>query len=252
MIRFSFPAFLRGVLRGVQSLLFGFYKPTEGLFWVLLWAGVPFLFWRKRSPGVTENDSGRPLRRRMGFFLALSGLGGILMHILSFCIGYYLLPYCFALAAGGGILLFGKGKERERYLRRAFGFVAAGFITASFLLTFSYYRAAHLRLLRSTQGEIQVLSGALEKLPSGGKALRKIAVAGDWLSLYAVRLSHSQVYADMPDLSLWKDAARARKALSALRERGVVAVLLPRRLGAISARFGASPIEGSAWDCIVL
>ena len=63
---------------------------------------------------------------------------------------------------------------------------------------------------------------------SAGGERRRVAVAGQWLGIYGIRLSDSQLIADIPNPAILHDRVRGAGAIRALREQGVVALLIPR------------------------
>ncbi len=112
--------------------------------------------------------------------------------------------------------------------RRAVWLVAAGFALVAVLSTAQHFRASERQGRAAGLHDAQAVSAALAAVPAGGRGLRTIAVAGDWLGVYGVRLSGSQVIADVPQPAVLHDRARAAAVVRALQERGVVALLVDR------------------------
>jgi hypothetical protein len=152
------------------------------------------------------------------------------MHLVSFSLGYYLPPYLIPLLMGIYLAMIG-GSIGEaatlRQRRRAAWIVASGLAIATVLTTASGFRRSDERGRAEALADSRALATALERLPADG-GRRRVAVAGQWLGVYAIRLSNSQVTADIPDPEVLHDADRARRAVLALRDRGVVAILQPR------------------------
>ena len=215
------------VIRGANACLFGNWAPSFALMWPLLWALWPLalfdIAWRP-----TSSDPGTLLRRRLAWFLILSGSGGFAMHLLSFCNGYYMPPYLIALLTGAALLVVDAAPADARQRYRACQIVAAGFALVSVLWTLHFFRQAERRGQEGPLPDAQVLAARLSALPVGPDGLRRIAVAGDWSALYGVRLSGSQVRADLPIPAALHDPKRWASAVRALRGEGVVAVLIPR------------------------
>ena len=153
------------------------------------------------------------------------------MHLLSFSIGYYLPPYLIPLLLGLylAVLDHGPGDPAARRQRHRAGWiVAAGFAVTTVLTTVSYFRQPDDRARNEGFADANAIATALSAFPAQGGERRRIAVAGPWLGLYGVRLSDSSLIADIPDPAILHDRARGASAVRALRERGVVALLLPR------------------------
>lgn len=262
VIPFRFRAAVRGILGAFQSALFGYYSPREALIWPMWWAFLPlFLFGIPPASlaffSVRNHLApGSPvLRRRMAVFLVLAGLAGLAMHFLTYAIGYYLPPYLFMLFAGLGVLVLEKRrKETARHAHRSLRIVGAGFALTAVLYTLSLFRSQHLLAVWSQFVGTAELSRALEGIPKEEPHLRRIAVAGQgqWLGLYGVRLSGSQVYADLPNLDVFKDSERFQKIVQALRERKVAAVLASAQICFGLEKQGWKQVEGTPWCLLVL
>lgn len=223
------------VVRAAHASLFGYWSPAFALMWPLFWALWPVMLYGVSLPTAI---GGRPaptpahvLRRRLSWFLMAAGSAGVAMHLLSFSIGYYLPPYLIPLLIGLYLGLLDRcppEREARRQRHHAAMIVAAVFATATMLATANYLRRADSRGRAEAVSDTHAMAAALASLqaPDGGK--RRIAVAGNWLGLYAVRLSNSQVFADLPDPGVLHDRARGAAAVRALRDQGVVAILMPR------------------------
>jgi 4-amino-4-deoxy-L-arabinose transferase-like glycosyltransferase len=215
------------VVRSADACLFGNWSQNFALFWPLAWGLWPmalFALW-KRAP--RDRDSRATLRHRLAWLLMLAGATGAVVHLVSFCNAYYMPPYVIALLAGACLRLL-DGADLGALRHRAARVVAYGFVLAVILLTLRQYRASNRVARAVAETETQALSSALAAIPSSDGGLRKIAVNGPWLGLYAVRLSGSQVLAEISTAGVLHDRARASSAVHALRERGVVALLIPR------------------------
>jgi hypothetical protein len=196
-----------------------------------LWPVLTFGFARPAAAGGDAAPGGTGvLRRRISWFLMLAGSGGVAMHLLSFSIGYYLPPYLIPLFMGLYLAMLDANPHDVTRLprHRAVWIVAGGFCAAAILSTASHLRRSDSAERIAAMSDTNALSAALAALPPAEAGRRRVAVAGPWLGLYAVRLSNSQVTADIRDPGVLHDPARAARAVAALRDRGVVAILCPR------------------------
>jgi hypothetical protein len=160
-----------------------------------------------------------------------AGAAGVGMHLVSFSLGYYLPPYLIPLLLGLYLAVLDAAPddaEARRQRHRAAMIVAGGFAVASMLITVSYLRRSDYRGRLDAVADTNAIATALSSFPDHNGERRRIAVAGMWLGLYGVRLSDSQVIADIPNPGILHDRARSASAVSALRGQGVVAVLIPR------------------------
>jgi len=246
IISFRWRLAVRGFLRAMHSLLFGFWSSSFALLWPLLWATWPFFLF---VPALgkqrwTPDDS-------TAWFLTLAGLAGIGMHLLSFCTGYYLPPYLFPFLTGIAILALNHSEDTNR-LGRALALVAAGFICVTCLSTLALFRDASRQSFKQGHSEMVRLAQALGALPRPDGQLRKVAVAGNWLGLYGVRLSGSQVYADVPDASAFADAPRLARILEVLKEEEVVVLLAQAPVAQESRHLDWKKIDGTSWYLLSL
>jgi hypothetical protein len=160
-----------------------------------------------------------------------AGAVGVGMHLASFSIGYYLPPYLLPFVMGLYLAVFdhapddGPGR-RQRY--RAAWIVAAGLVITTGLTSASYLRRNMFRATADAAADTAAIRDALSTLPSHDGGRRRIAAAGTWLGVYGVRLSNSQVVADIPNPAVLHDPARSRAIVEALRAEGVVGILIPR------------------------
>lgn len=213
------------VVRSVDNCLFGTWSPTFALLWPLLWAVWPmalFEIWPRSAPADP-----RALRRRLAWFLMLAGSAGVAMHLVSFCNAYYMPPYLLAFLTGACLRVL-DSQDGSAARRRAAWLVAVGFAIVASLSTVHRFRSSERRARTADLLEAQTLSSALSSIAVPLEGLRKIAVAGNWLALYGVRLSRSQVLADLPVPAVLHDRVRRAEAILTLQERGVVALLIDR------------------------
>ena len=97
------------------------------------------------------------------------------------------------------------------------------------------------------------MAAALTPYPISETGLRQIAAVGrNWLGLYGVRLSGSQLLADIPNPDVLHDPIRLAKAMETLRRQGIVALLVPG--GALRPQDGLvwQPIGSGAWTIVDL
>ncbi len=237
------------IIRGANICLFGNWAPSFTLMWPLLWGLWPVAVFDLRRRTAAD-DPRSTLRRRVAWLLILAGSAGFAMHLLSFCIGYYMPPYVIALFAGATLLVLDVIPRDEIAVRyRACYVVACGFAIVSVLWTLHYFRAAERRGQSTGLADAQTLGRRLAVLPAGPDGLRRIAVAGNWSGLYAARLSGSQVLADLPDVAALHDPARWASAVRALREEGVTAVLIERGEVRLDDPWRSEPVT-STWSIV--
>jgi 4-amino-4-deoxy-L-arabinose transferase-like glycosyltransferase len=218
------------VVRSVDNCLFGTWSPAFALLWPLLWAVWPialFEIWPRSALADHDAPANPRVRRRLAWFLMLGGSAGVAMHLVSFCNAYYMPPYLLAFLTGACLRLL-DSEDGSAARRRAAWLVAGGFAIVTALSTVHHFRSSERRARTADLHEAQALSAALAPIAAAPGGLRKIAVAGNWLALYGVRLSRSQVVADLPEAAVLHDRARRAAAIVALRERGVVALLIDR------------------------
>ncbi len=257
VIPFSLSKGLRGILRAFQSMFFGFWSSGFSLLWPLLWASWPFFvfgFFRENHHfQLSGEDASDNIKPRLAWFLILSGLAGITMHLLSFCIGYYLSLYLVLFFAGISMLCLKNLEDAALALtRRAHWVAGIGFILVAFLTTFSFFRDANMKAMnQSEKGEI-ILVDALNKVSKPSRGLRRIAVAGSWLGLYAIRLSDSQVYAEFPDVSTLYDNKELVRCIGLLKDEDVRAILAPSSVYMDNPNSGFKNIKGTPWSILEL
>lgn len=223
------------IVRSADACLFGNWSPSFALLWPLLWALWPvalFEIWPRFARAghrghAAHGAPGEVIRRRLAWFLMLAGSAGWAMHLLSICNAYYMPPYLMALLTGACLRVLDHAED-TLLRRRAAWLVAAGFALVAVLSTAQHFRASERQGRAAGLRDAQAVSAALAAVPAGGRGLRRIAVAGDWLGVYGVRLSGSQVIADVPQPAVLHDRARAAAVVRALQERGVVALLVDR------------------------
>ncbi len=243
-VSFHFLKALRGFAGAVQSVLFGYYSLREALVWPLLWALVPALLFGISWPVWKPRQNPIPL------FLVSSGVLGLGMHLVSYAIGYYLPPYLFMICTGLVFFAFQKTRgSMAPVFQRLLLIIGAGFALVVVLSTFSYFRSQHQAAVKTAFSQIEKLSLALENVPAPKTGLRKVAVAGKgaWMGLYSIRSSGSQAWADLPEMDLFNDGSRFKKALEVLRQNDIRAVLAPTDvcLGLPDLRW--KQVEGTRW-----
>jgi hypothetical protein len=237
------------VVRSARATLFGYWSPSFALMWPLLWALWPaclFGIGGLAFFGSADRDRTQLLRQRVSWFLIASGSAGVAMHLLSFSLGYYLPPYLIPLFMGIYLAMLtpapGDGVARTPRQRAAW-IMAAGFCLVTVLSTASSLRRSDDRARVEATADTNALAAALDRLPATG-GRRRIAVAGSWLGTYAIRLSNSQVTADIPDPATLQDGPRRVSALRALRDLGVVAILGRRSLLQADDHLVWTPVTG--------
>jgi hypothetical protein len=95
------------------------------------------------------------------------------------------------------------------------------------------------------------MAAALTPFPRSDTGLRKIAaVSRNWLGLYGVRLSGSQLLADIPNPDVLHDPLRLAKAMAMLRRHGIVALLIPGGLLRQDDHLQWQPIGSGAWAVV--
>jgi hypothetical protein len=217
------------LVRNCGTCLFGFWSGSFALMWPMAWAllpialagGVPL-----RASFAPADDRTSALGTRIGLFLLLAGGGGIAMHLLSSCIGYYMPPYLIALCAGACLLAM-QGPQIV-IARRAAIVVALGCVLLAALASARYFRGAERAQSQRTIAGVNALAAAIAALPPGPDGPPRIAAIGSWLGEYGVRAGGGQLYADAPDASIAGDRDRLRCAVATLRSSGVSAVLIRR------------------------
>ena len=241
------------VIRSVRATLFGYWSSSFALMWPLCWALWPVWAFGIAMPvglGVASGTADdHDLRRQLSSFLVIAGVAGVSMHLVSFSLGYYLPPYLIPLLLGLylAVLDHGPGDVAARRLRHRAGWiVAAGFVVTTVLTTAAYFRASDDRAGVQGVADVNAIATALSAFPAQPGERRRIAAAGLWLGLYGVRLSDSAVVADIPNPAILHDRARGADAVRALREQGVVALLLPRSEAQIGDPLTWQPVT-SGW-----
>jgi 4-amino-4-deoxy-L-arabinose transferase-like glycosyltransferase len=256
VIPFRWRAAVAGILRSIQSTLLGYWTSSFALLWPLLWALWPIALFgpgplRRPPPGYGGVS---PPGRRIACLLAVAGLGGLTMHVISFSIGYYLPAYLLLAVPAANLVVLDVADDdaSARARRRALHLVGAGFALAAVLSSAALVRHARQSQVDVDNREAQAMAAALRRLPSGGAPLRKVAVVGGWLGLYGIRLSQSQVYATIPDPAVVADRNRFARAVDALRRGGVIAVLARRQDVPIGSDADWTPIRGASWAVLDL
>jgi 4-amino-4-deoxy-L-arabinose transferase-like glycosyltransferase len=223
------------VIRSVRATLLGYWSPSFALMWPLCWALWPVWTFGIAvfAGGVTTGGSAdqHELRRRLSWFLVAAGGAGVCMHLLSFSLGYYLPPYLIPMLLGLYLAVLDHGPDDEaarRQRHRAGWIVGAGFAVTTVLTTAAYFRQSDDRSRKTGVADANAIAAALSAFPAQGGERRRIAVAGLWLGIYGIRLSDSTLIADIPDPAILHDRTRGAGAVRALREQGVVALLVPR------------------------
>ena len=190
---------------------------------------------------------------RTAIFLVLAGSLGIGMHLMTSCLGYYLILYLFSFFMGTTILVLENTTElRSSVVEKSLRIVSLGFVLVTLLTTLSFYRNASRSNIRDSNAGMRQMTKDLEALPKPEKGLRKIAALGNWLGLYGVRLSGSQIYADFPDDGVLLDPSRFERASEVLKKNGVVAVLAPVEIAARYKGAGCHVIDQTSWCLITL
>jgi 4-amino-4-deoxy-L-arabinose transferase-like glycosyltransferase len=240
-IQFSVAALARSALRAAAWCSVGNQTGAFALLWPMLWGAWPVavLGWRRPDPSR--------LGVRLGALLTLAGLGGIAMHLLSVCNGYYLPPYVIALASGATLMVVETATADRATAIRALRVAGIGFAAAAAVLTARYVRTSEATARHARVMETDALAQALDAHPPDEAGVSRVAVAGYWLGLYAVRLSGSQVTADLPDPAILLDAQRRERALTTLRQLDVAALLLPADSPAAAAVPNAARIPNTSW-----
>jgi hypothetical protein len=222
-----------GLLSAVNATLFGFWAPSFSLAWALLWALWPIAFAladpRVRSWHPLADQRFDAPRLRIAVFLILAGAGGLTMHLLSKSIGYYLTPYLTAFFMGLYIVVLELDGPDGTVHRRAVALTAAGFVLFTVLWCAQTLRPTAVRGREAATVEAQAMASVLGALPAAADGHRRIAAVGDWLGLYGVRLSNSQLAADIPDPEAIRDPVRRARAMTTLRKYGFAGVLARRQ-----------------------
>lgn len=256
-VPFRLSAAIRGMSRAAHSCLFGYYSPSFALLWPLVWMTWPLLLFAGDMLAGRRGKGGQddfPERQRAAWLLVTGGAVGVAMHLMSFCIGYYLAPYVFAMVTGLMLLMLRRLEESElaRYGHRSCYIVAAGCAVVTLLSTMAMYRSAHSRGVQQGIAGTHAVVSALQHVPAPGSGLRRVAVGGHSIGQYFVRLSRSQVFADLPDLSVFDDPARLARAIEVLRDHDVRVVLAPLSACADSPAMPWRAVRGSGWCLLEL
>ena len=256
-IQFSVRRLAWAIPRSVNSCLMGNWTPSFALMWPLLWAvWPPLLFGVGRwSRAPDPDDSRAALRWRLAWLLTLAGCAGVAMHLLTFCYGYYLPPYLIASLMGVCLAMLDvpRGDSSARDRQRAAQMAGIGFAVAATLLTLRYIRTAEASGRETGLAEAKAMAAALTPYPPSESGLRKIAAVGrDWLGLYGVRLSGSQLLADIPNPDVLHDPVRLAKAMDVLRRQGIVALLVPGGAVRPGDHLQWQPIGSGAWAVVDL
>lgn len=256
-ILFGWWPLMWAIARGANSCLMGNWSPSFALMWPLLW-GIwpPLLFGAGRwSRSPDPDDARAALRWRLAWLLTLAGGGGVAMHLVTFCNGYYLPPYLIASLMGVCLAMLDvpRGEISALDRQRAAQVAGFGFAVAATLLTLRYARTAEATGREANLAEARAMAGALTPFPASENGLRKIAVVGrDWLGLYGIRLSGSQLLADIPSPDVLHDPERLAKATDVLRRLGIVALLVPGGALRPADRVTWQPIGSGAWVLVDL
>lgn len=223
------------VIRSLHATLFGYWSPSFALMWPLCWALWPAWAFGTSLFGGFGGGGGTPdyhgLRRRLSWFLMLAGAAGVSMHMLSFSLGYYLPPYLIPLLLGLYLAVLDNSPDdvtSRRQRQRAGWIVAVGFAVTTVMTTAGYLRRSDSRARIEAVADGNAIAAALSAFPDRGSERRRVAVAGQWLGVYAIRLSDSELIADIPNPATLHDPVRGASAVRALRKLGVVALLIPR------------------------
>ena len=95
------------------------------------------------------------------------------------------------------------------------------------------------------------MAAVLTPFPPSETGLRKIAAVGrNWLALYGVRLSGSQLLADIPNPDVLHDPVRLANAMETLRRLGIVALLVPGGVLRPTDHLRWRPIGSGAWAIV--
>jgi hypothetical protein len=103
-----------------------------------------------------------------------------------------------------------------------------GFVVTTLMTTAGYLRRSDSRARIDAVADANAIADALSEFPAQGSQRRRVAVAGQWLGVYGIRLSDSELIADIPNPEILHDPVRGVSAVRALRDQGVVALLIPR------------------------
>jgi 4-amino-4-deoxy-L-arabinose transferase-like glycosyltransferase len=223
------------VIRSMHATLFGYWSPSFALMWPLCWALWPAWAFGTALFGGIGDRNGTPndhlLRRRLSWFLMLAGAAGVSMHMLSFSLGYYLPPYLIPLLLGLYLAVLDNRPDdaaSRRQRQRAGWIVALGFAVTTAMTTAGYLRRSDARARIGAVADANAIAEALSAFPAQGSERRRVAVAGQWLGVYGIRLSDSELIADIPNPAILHDPVRGMDAIRALRKQGIVALLIPR------------------------
>jgi hypothetical protein len=146
-----------------------------------------------------------------------------------------------------------RGDSGARDRQRAAQVAGIGFAVAATLLTLRYARTAEVTGREANLADAKAMAEALAPYPPSETGLRKIAAVGrDWLALYGVRLSGSQLLADIPNPDVLHDPVRLAKAIDLLRRQGIVALLIPRGALRPGDHLQWQPIGNGAWAVVDL
>jgi hypothetical protein len=256
-IQFSFRTLAWALPRSVNTCLMGNWTPSFALMWPLLWAvWPPLLFGVGRwSRAPDPDDSRAALRWRLAWLLTLAGGAGVAMHLLTFCNGYYMPPYLIASLMGVCLAMLDvpHADSGAGIRQRAAQVAGIGFAVAATLLTVRYARTAEASGRQDNLTDAKAMAVALTPFPPSETGLRKIAAVGrNWLGLYGVRLSGSQLLADIPNPDVLHDPARLAKAMDLLRDQGIVALLVPGGVLRPGDHVQWQPIGSGAWTVVDL
>jgi cytochrome c biogenesis protein CcdA len=241
--------------RSVNSCLMGAWAPSFALMWPLLWAVWPPLLFGvgRRSRAPDPGDSRATLRWRLAWLLTLAGCAGIAMHLLTFCYGYYLPPYLIASLMGVCLAMLDvpRGDSSARDRQHAAQLAGIGFAVAATLLTLRYVRTSEATGREANLAEAKAHGRSPDRLPPfGDRPPQDRGRQPNWLGLYGVRLSGSQLLADIPNPDVLHDPLRLAKAMAMLRRQGIVALLIPGGLLRQDDHLQWQPIGGGAWAVV--
>jgi hypothetical protein len=248
-VPFSPSLALWSVVRSSNACLNGYWTPSFALLWPILWASWPLMLFGSGRRTSAASEAAHP-RVPIARLLIVAGAAGIGMHLLSFCVGYYLPPYLLPLLSGLYLLAMdaGQGSEGSDARLRAPYIVAAGFAVAAMVVTLGHLRGPARQGRAADLAEARAMASALEAVPHPGPGLRKVAVAGEWLGLYGVRLAKSQVLADIPDLQVLRSRNRLERAVGELRRLGVTALIVPSAHAGPRHWPAMTPVPGGRWS----